>query len=153
MESFMKFIPAASDESVNNFASYFIDVNDKLLAIDPNLCYQWVTHEESSNVDPAEHIDEQTQEGALNLIAEVIRTSAEDPQPPPDKERAEMLLQEIGEVLSQKYGQDLMMFNNPILAKGNKKKFCKIASDMYRQVLRKSEKDSSRILRYLLTQG
>ena len=64
-----------------------------------------------------------------------------------------MLLQGIGEVLSQKYGQDLMMFNNPILAKGNKKKFCTIASDMYRQVLRKSEKDSSRILRYLLTQG
>ena len=151
-KEFKKFVPSTSDDAINDFVKYFIRVNETLLETNPDLCYGWLTGDPNTALKLSRTIDESTQMEALDRIAEIVRASAEEPQPPPDKEKSEELVQQIGERLYEKYGQEILILNNPGLAAANKRKFCAIAIDLYEIVLARSKRQSSKILRYIFVQ-
>lgn len=155
MKSVMRFVPTTSDEAINGFARTYLELTRELEGSDPELCYQLLT-QQATLAKTQRAAPEAVQMAVLKRVAEVIRASAEMPQPAPKAARVEPVVNALAQRLSERHGGDLMYIQSPQLAAYDmekQRKVCAITNDLYDMILAKPPRSSSRVLRHILAQG
>ena len=145
------YIPRASDDAILRYMKAMVKEMEELAGKNPELCYQFLFPQKYGAVDVTEHLTPETQREDLVALAEVIRTAVEQPQPPPDPVAAETLLKKTLGQFSQAYGEDTLLLKDPFASGIDKGKACSLIASLYQELLKLPEKESSLVLRYMLS--
>ena len=145
-------LPRASNESVVSYMRVMLIEMNELKEQGGDLCYRFLFPQQSGPIDPAKHFSKKTQEADLAALAEVIRTSTENPQPVPPETEVISSLQPIYQELANEHGDDIAMLQSPTAASVDRGKICAMTETIYTNILRLPGDESGRVLRYLLGQ-
>jgi hypothetical protein len=145
------YIPRASDDAISRYVKAMVKEIEELAAKNPELCYQFLFPKKYGAVDVTEHLTPETQREDLAALADVIRTAAEQPQPLPDPAAAETLLKRTLSQFSQEHGEDTLLLKDPFAPGIDQRKACDLIAALYETILKLPEKESSLVLRYMLS--
>lgn len=145
-------LPTASNEAVAAYMKVMLVEMKELDEQDGDLCYRFLFPQQSGPIDPVKHFSKETQEADLDALAEVIRTSAENPQPVPEESAVMPQLQNIFIELANDHGADMAMLQNPVAPGVDRRKICHMTQNMYTKILRLPAGESGELMRYLLGQ-
>ena len=144
-------LPTASDEAVVAYIKVMITELHELNQAGGDLCYRYLFPTAATPFDPRQNLSKETQQADLAALADVIRTSATDPQPKPPEDLVAPKLQPIVAELNGQYGSDLQMLQNPAAPGVDKTKICAISTSLYEKILRLPASDSGKVLRYMMS--
>lgn len=147
-----KRLPHASDEAVASYMNVMLTEIDELNAHGGDLCYRFLFPQQSEPFDGRKYFSKQTQEADLAALANIIKTSAENPQPIPPENDVIPKLQPIFADLATEHGDDIVMLQNPGAANVDKAKVCSMAAGLYARILKLPPSESGTILRFMLSQ-
>lgn len=143
-------LPYASNSSLRKFVELLLDQMKVLYKSDPALCYEHLNPEEgNSTLNINQYFPKEIRERGLTVMADVIRTAAQHVNRPPDEKTVQKQLTNVIEVLSQRYGDDVQILDNPQLARANKAKSCEITYDLYDTILLLEDQEAGPLLRYM----
>jgi hypothetical protein len=145
-------LPTASNESVAAYMKVMLVEMEELDEQGGDLCYRFLFPQVSGPIDPVQHFSKETQKADLDALAQVIRTSAENPQPVPPESVVMPQLQTIFIDLANDHGQDIAMLQSPVAPNVDRRKICQMTQNMYTKILRLPVQESGQMLRYLLGQ-
>ena len=145
-------LPRASDEAVVKYMGITIQELEVMMKKGGDLCFRFLFPQPGKIVDASEHLSKKMQQEDIAALAEVIKTSAEDPQPVPEGEQFTPTLQAIFGELQSEHGDDVMMLQDPTSPAVDKRKVCRMSADMYHQIFALPASESGPLLRYLLAQ-
>jgi hypothetical protein len=145
------YIPRASDDAILRYMKAMVKEMEELAGKNPELCYQFLFPQKYGAVDVTQHLTPETQREDLAALAEVIRTAVQQPQPLPDPAAAETLLKSTLSQFSQDHGEDTLFLKDPFAAGIDKGKACSLIAALYQEVLKLPERESSLVLRYMLS--
>jgi hypothetical protein len=145
-----RYIPNASDESVNVFMSVTAQDAKDLNHANPDACYQFLFPQKFSSPNSIE-LDDAANNKTLAVMADVFHSATHNPQPPPDAKESEELLEPVRNELAEKYGSHLLIFQRTAKDSAEREKVCNIGIDFYNRILSLPPKESSEVLRYLLS--
>jgi hypothetical protein len=145
------YIPRASDDAISRYMKAMVKEMEELSGKNPELCYQVLFPQKYGAADVTEHLTSETQREDLVALAEVIRTAVEEPQPLPDPSTAETLLKRTLSQFSQDHGEDTLLLKDPFAPGIDKGKACGLIASLYEEVLKLPERESSLVLRYMLS--
>ena len=145
-------LPTASNESVAAYMKIMLVEMKELDEQGGDLCYRFLFPQVSGPIDPVQYFSKETQKADLDALAEVIRTSAENPQPVPPESVVMPQLQVIFIDLANDHGQDIAMLQTPVAPNVDRRKICQMTQNMYTKILRLPVEESGQMLRYLLGQ-
>lgn len=145
-----RYIPNASDDSINAFFSIAIQDAKDLNRVNPDACYQFLFPQKFSSPNLT-GLDDAATNKMLAALAEVLHSATHNPQPPPDAKESEELLKPVRNELTNRYGWDLLLFQRTAKDSAEREKVCNIGIDFYNQILSLPPKESSEVLRYLLS--
>ena len=143
-------LPRASDEAVLNYMRVTMKELEVLTKKGGDLCYRFLFPQSGGFVDPRKHFPKKLQEEDLAALTEVIRTSAEDPLPVPEESQFLGTLQAIFTELSDEYGDDVTMLQNPTAPGVNKRRICVMSTSMYDKIFALPRSEGGPLLRYLM---
>lgn len=147
-----KRLPSASDDAVVSYMSVMVTEIGELSSRGGDLCYRFLFPQPSGPIDARKYFSKQTQDADLAALAQVVRTSAEHPQTIPKEGDVMPALEPIVVELAKEYGNDIEMLQNPTAPTVNKTKVCSMTVDLYSRVLKLPKNESSRVLRFMLSQ-
>jgi len=145
------YIPRASDDAILRYLKAMVKEMEELAGKNPDLCYQFLFPQKYGAVDVTEHLSSETQREDLAALAEVIRTAVEQPQPPPDSSVAETSLKKVLNQFAEVHGENTLLLKDPFAPGIDKGKACGLIASLYKEVLKLPEKESSLVLRYMLS--
>ena len=145
------YIPRASDDAILRYLKAMVKEMEELAGKNPELCYQFLFPQKYGAVDVTEHLSSETQREDLAALAEVIRTAVEQPQSPPDSSVAETSLKMVLNQFTQLHGEDTLLLKDPFAPGVDKGKACGLIASLYKEILKLPEKESSLVLRYMLS--
>jgi hypothetical protein len=141
----------ASDEAVLALMRDMV-VNGRRLAAQPgDACFRFLFPDISGPPDLANVLDAAAQARTHQVIADVIRTSAETPQPLPDAAVVRDSLATVVNATYEQYGADAQMIANAADPRVDRAKVCTITLGLYDRILARPPADASALLR-LMTQ-
>lgn len=149
-ESLGKYVPHASDDAILGYIRAMIQEIEELASKDPELCYQFIFPEVYGAPDATKHLKPETQRADLQALAELIRTGAEKPQVPPDREKGETLLKKVMQDFYATRGEEALLLRQPFARDVDKAKVCHLIADFYKETLKLPKEESSLLLRYML---
>jgi hypothetical protein len=139
----------ASDAAVNALLSDMI-TNARLLEQQPgDHCFRFLFPQVSGPPDVARLIDAQAQARTLDLLAEVIRSSAESPVPLPDAQAVQDKLADVVNATYEQYGADAQMVAHVEDPRIDRAKVCTITLSLYERVMAWPPADSSALIRVM----
>jgi len=143
-------LASASNEAVVNYISATMAELDELYKIGDDTCHRFLFPQGKEVVDPSKYFSKEVQQRDLAGLAQVIKSSAKDPQPVPSEAEVLPHLQPIFEKLAGKWGDDVALLQNPTGNSVNKRKVCEMAAAMYADILLLPTDDSGRVLRFMM---
>lgn len=145
------YISRASDESILRYMKAMVKEMEELAGQNPDLCYQFLFPQRYGALDVAEHVTPEAQREDLEALGEVIRTAVEQSQSPPDSSAAEASLKKFLNQFAQVRGEDTLLLKDPFAPGIDKGKVCSLIASLYKEVLKLPPKESSLLLRYMLS--
>jgi len=140
-------LPRASQESVLALVRDMLATAKKLQPAPDDACFRFWFPEVAGAPDVARHVDAASQKHSLELMAEVIRSSAESPRPPPDAEVVKNNLAGIVDQTYQIFGADAQMLANASDPRADRAKVCAITNSIYERILQLPPANASDLLR------
>jgi uncharacterized protein YqcC (DUF446 family) len=148
-----KRVPVASDQAVVKYMSVMTREMRELRRQDPLLCYKFMFPQQYGAINIKDHVPKELMDADLAALTDVIKTSAEQPQPAPKQvEVAPDLDVAIGQ-LQQKHQEDVAVLQNLQAPEVDKAKGCEVTADLYEIIIALPPDRNGRLLRYLLSQG
>jgi hypothetical protein len=147
----MRYVPHASDEAVIRYVKAMALEIEELAEKDPEACYRFLFPARYGSPDVTQYIKTETQRADLVALAEVIRTAAEQPQPLPDAETADVLLKKLMNNFHASRGDDALLLRDPFAPDVDKKKVSMLIASLYREALNLPQEESGQLLRYMLS--
>ena len=145
-------LPGASGEAVLAYMKVMITELKTLQGEGGDLCFRFLFPQTSAEpLDGRKYFTKELQAKDLAALADVIRTSATERRPKPLEAEVMPTLRPIVAELSNEYGNDVQMLQNPTAPGTDKTKVCAITIKMYEKIFRLPDEDSGRLLRFLLT--
>lgn len=139
----------ASDEAVLALMRDMV-VNGRRLEDQPgDACFRFLFPDISGPPDLANVLDPAAQARTHQVIADVIRTSAETPQPLPDAAAVRDSLAAVVNATYEQYGADAQMIANAADPRVDRAKVCTITLDLYDRILARPPADASALLRVM----
>jgi hypothetical protein len=145
-----RYVPNASDGSINAFVAVLTQDARDLSRASPDACYQFLFPQNFSSPTSAE-LDDAATNRTLGAMADVLHSAIHNPQSPPDPEESQALLKPIASGLAEKYGSDLLILQRTAADSPEREKVCDMAIDLYVGILNLPPKESSEVLRTILT--
>lgn len=145
-----KYLPRASDDAVVGYIDIIIQEIEELTNQSPDLCYRFLFPEQYGPIEARKHFKAETQKADLDALAKVIQTGAEN-SVAKEMSGYEPLVQKLVTNLKKVYGDDIALLKKPLEPGTDKEKFCKLTVAFYREALKLPKKESSLVLRYIVT--
>jgi hypothetical protein len=121
--------------------------NLRVLQKDGDSCFRYLFPHVAGPADIAKHFDEAAQGRSLELLAEVIRTSAETPAQAVAPTVAQEKLAPVIQALAEEFGDDAQMLGNVAAPGVDRQKVCAITISLYDRILQMPEADAAMVLR------
>jgi len=140
-------LPRASQESVLALVRDMLTTAQKLKDAPDDACFRFWFPEVAGPPDLLKTIDEPAQARTLELMAEVIRSSSEQPRQPPDPDSVKDDLARIVDGTYELFGSDAQMLANTSDPRADRTKVCAITNSIYERILRLPPPAASDLLR------
>lgn len=150
MEAVPRYLPFASDASVLAFFTAVADQVDQVRAVDSGAAFRFLFPVPGEPLDATKYLSQASQERAIKLMAEVVRSGAAREGPPIDRRRAEVLLREVVSSLGPEHSEGIEGFSDLRRTGLNKAKVVGAAVALYRAVLAMPTADAALSLRYMM---
>lgn len=141
-------LPTASDQAVLAFAHVTTKEMGEIRRQDPNACVRWLFPTQGTSVDLRSYVSQELRDGSYAALAEVIKSSAEDPQPIPALAEVAADQQLIASKLREQYGDKVGLLQRVHDPSVDATTVCAMAADSYGYILQLSPERSARLLRY-----
>jgi hypothetical protein len=148
----MKRIPYASDEAVVSYMQVMLSQMSELNKRGGDLCYRFLFPKESGGLEVGKYFSKEIQEADSNAFAQVLKTSAENPQAIPQENYAVPKIEPIMGELAREYGNDVYMLQNPTGPDVDKIKIGLMTLRLYSKILEFPPNESGKILRFMFSQ-
>lgn len=146
-----KRLPHASDAVLVDFARHIVDAIKLLHSKGGSVCFSYVNPTPGEAPDFVSLLGKEITQRELDLMVEIIKTSAGQSIPNVAESDVEEDLQAVIGHLSKKYSQaDLVGLQNLNAPGIDKRKYCLIVADLYAVALALPEPRNSRLMRYLM---
>lgn len=137
----------ASDASVNALIRDMLS-NAQALARKPgDQCFRFLFPQVSGPPDVARQFDAATQARTLELLAEVIRSAHESPQPLPEAAAVQDKLTSVVNAIYERYGSDAQMIAHTEDPRVDRAKVCTMTISLYERIMAWPPADSSALIR------
>jgi hypothetical protein len=123
--------------------------NLRALQKDGDSCFRYLFPQVSGPIDFAKHFDAAAENRSLTLLAEVIRSSAEEPVKAEPAGVAQEKLGPVVQALAEEFGDDAQMLGNVAAPGVDRAKVCAITISLYDRILKLPEADAAMVLRSL----
>lgn len=143
----------ASRESVRALVVDMVATAKKLQAAPGDACFQFLYPNIAGAPDVATTIDTDSQARTMQLMADVIRSAAENPAPPPDPDKVKENLAGIVNAVYAQYGADAQALAHAEDPRVDRAKVCAIAISLYERILQLPPDDASDLLRTMAPAG
>jgi hypothetical protein len=140
---------AASQEAVQALMQDTIRTVRKLQAESPEACFRYFYPEVAGAPDVAGILSAEEQRRTLELMGEVVRTSAENPAPRPAQAEIEGPLADVINATYEQYGTDAQMVAHPEDPRIDRAKVCEITTSLYERILKLPPDVGTKLLRYM----
>ena len=140
-------IGRASDEAVLALMHDMLDKLQLLRAKSHDDCYRYLFPKVDGPPELRRWFDAASQARTLELMADVIRTSAETPVPVPDRARVEPLLAPIINEIHAQYGENTALLSRAEERGVNRAAVCAISVTLYEKVMRLPPADAAAVVR------
>jgi len=141
-------LPTASDSSVIGFSRVVVKEMAELNRQDPKACVRWLFPTPGDSVDLQTYLSQELRNDSYQALAEVIRTSAESPQPIPTSAGVADDQQVVSAQLRQRYGENLALLQRVHAPSTDAATVCAIVIDLYNYMLQLPPERAARLLRY-----
>lgn len=125
----------ASPQSVQALMTDTLVTVKKLQRHSPESCFRYFFPEVSGPPDVAQVLSADEQRRTLELLGEVIRSSAETPSPAPDPERVKDVLANIVNGVYEQFGSDAQMVAHAADPRVDRAKICTITLTLYDRIM------------------
>lgn len=143
-----KRLPTASNQAVLAFADVATKEMGELKRQDPKACVRWLFPMQGTSVDLTTYVSQELRDGSYTALAEVVKSSAEDPQPIPALAEVAADQQLIASELRDKYGDKVGLLQRAHDPSVDATAVCAMAADLYGNILQLPPERSARLLRY-----
>ncbi|MBC8027193.1 MAG: hypothetical protein H7Y89_14470 [Steroidobacteraceae bacterium] len=123
--------------------------NLRVLQKDGDSCFRYLFPQVAGPIDFKKHFDEAAESRSLTLLAEVIRSSAEEPAKAEPPNVAQEKLVPVVQALAEEFGDDAQMLGNVAAPGVDRGKVCAITISLYDRILKLPEADAAMVLRSL----
>ena len=137
----------ASQDSVLALITDMIATAKRLQMQPGDVCFRYWFPQVAGPADIAKYIDEAAQAHTLQLMGEVIRTSAETPSPLPPAEAVQDNLANVINATYEQYGSDAQMIAHASDARTDRTKVCAITISVYERIMSLAPADSGALVR------
>jgi hypothetical protein len=121
--------------------------NLRVLQKDGDSCFRYLFPQVAGPVDFGKYFDEAAEARSLTLLADVIRTSAEEPTVAESPNVAHEKLAPVVQALAEEFGDDAQMLGNVAAPGVDRQKVCAITISLYDRILKLPEADAAMVLR------
>jgi hypothetical protein len=142
-------LATASQDSVQALMRETIRTLKKLQAKSPEACFRYLYPEVAGSPDVTGILDAGEQRRMLELMGEVVRTSAEHPVKRPAQAEIEGPLAGIINATFEQYGTDAQMVGHPEDPRVDRGRVCEITVSLYERILALPPDVSTKLLRYM----
>jgi hypothetical protein len=137
----------ASDAAVLDLMRNMV-ANARSLERQPgDACFRFLFPHVSGAPDVAKYLDAGSQARTLDVMAEVIRSSAEAPQALPDPATVQDSLSQVANATFDQYGVDAQMIANAGDPRIDRAKVCTMTLSLYDRILARPPADASALIR------
>ena len=137
----------ASQDSVLALVSDMVTTARKLQGTPGDACFRFWFPNVAGAPDVAATIDAKAQMHTLDLMAEVIRSAAQSPSPPPDPGKVKDNLASIINGVYEQYGADAQMLAHADDPRSDRARVCTITISLYERILQLPPAEASELIR------
>ncbi len=148
-----EYLPTASDDAVDDYAHELQRILDDARAQSASLCYDLMYPERYSRSQVRQFLEQRVDTRFLDAMGAVIESANQNPQPPPDADRAQKLLEGTLIPLVERHREDMLVFQKRTHNEREKKMVCDLGTKMYKEIMLLSKRNASLALRYLISQS
>jgi hypothetical protein len=112
-------------------------------------CYRYLFPVDADPLEVGLYFDRASQERTLGLIAEVIRTSMEQPSPPPSPERAQSLLRPIVAAMNAEFGDQTQVLSHAHEPDVDRRAVCRVSVALNEKVMALPQADAATVIRFM----
>lgn len=146
----IKRLPHASDQVLIKFAEHIINTTNILYSKGGDVCFSYINPAPGEAIDFSALLGEDATQQELDLLAEVVTSSAGQTIPPVPEQEAAPDIETVIHKLRAKYNQEeLASLQNPHSPDIDKRKYCQIIVDLYGEAKALPEPRNSRLIRHL----
>lgn len=146
-----KRLPHASDAALIKFAGHIVSSVAALHASGGTACFSYINPAPGEALDFSTLLGKEAAQRELDLVAEVVTSAAGQNRSPVPEADGTADVEAVIENLLKKYSQeDLASLQNPNSPNLDKRKFCQITADLYREAMSLPEPRNARLVRYLM---
>lgn len=142
-------IATGSQDSVQALMHETIRTVKKLQAKSPEACFRYFYPEVAGPPDVSGILGAGEQRRMIELMSEVVRTSAQRPAPRPAQAEIEAPLAAIINATFEDYGTDAQMVGHPDDPRVDRGRVCEITISLYERILALPPDVSTKLLRYM----
>jgi hypothetical protein len=144
-------LPYASDAALLSFVAIAMDEMAALHAISPALCYDYLFPAPgAAPFDPTIYIAGELLRKQLSVMADVVRSAAEEKNTPPRSEQVEEQRAAVYHGLVRRHGNAAMWkLANARVAQDGDGEACRLTYDLYEGILQLRDAEAARLLRYM----
>ena len=140
-------IAHASDPALLGLMHDMLGKLQLLRARAPEDCYRYLFPQVAGAPDTARYFDRASQERTLSLMAEVIRSAAENPVPVPGKERVQGLLAPLVDAMYAQFGASTALLSHAEEPGVDRKMVCAVSVALYEKVMALPPADAAAVIR------
>jgi hypothetical protein len=144
-------LPHASDDVLVKFGQHVVLTLDLLHSKGGNVCFSYINPAPGEALDFTVLLGKEIAQQELNLVAELVvsaggktRPRVTEAQATPDVEVV------VGKLLSKYSQEDLAALQNPNSPNVDKRKYCRMIADLYKEAIALPTSRNGQLLRYLM---
>jgi len=137
----------ASQDAVLALMQDMVATAHRLQQVPGDVCFRYWFPQVAGPPDIARYIDDTAQAHTLELMGEVIRSAAENPEPLPEAEAVKDDLANVINATYEQFGPDAQMLANAEDPRADRSKVCTITISVYERILRLPPVKASALLR------
>jgi hypothetical protein len=144
-------LPYASDTALLRFVTIAMDEMAALYALSPDLCYDYLFPAPgAAPFDRTKYIVDELLQKQLSVMADIVRSAAEQKNTPPRSEQVEQQRAAVYRGLVQRHGDAAVRkLANARVAQDGQDEVCRLTYDLYAGILQLPDAEAARLLRYM----